>query len=108
MTNQVELKKHRLEQLLDRLTYRKPIKQAIIALESIDKSFQWIGTKGVTDTGDKPVNQETPFFLASIDKMYNAVIIMRLMESGVLNLDEKISLYLPDALIKGLHPVVSN
>ncbi|WP_310681506.1 serine hydrolase domain-containing protein [Aliifodinibius sp. S!AR15-10] len=103
MVNQIESKKHRLQQLLESLTSRKPIKQAIIALESINRSFQWIGTKGKTDADDKKVNQDTPFFLASIDKMYNAAIVMKLSETGALNLNNKISTYLPDTLTKGLH-----
>lgn len=102
MVNQMESKKHRLDHLLENLTSRKPIKQAIIALENIDKSFQWIGTTGITDA-DKKVTQNTPFFLASIDKMYNATIVLKLSENGELNLYDKISTYLPDTLTKGLH-----
>ncbi|WP_441000136.1 serine hydrolase domain-containing protein [Fodinibius sp. SL11] len=99
----VESKKDRLQQLLENLTARKPIEQAVIAVESINRSFQWIGIKGKTDEEDEKLTQDTPFFLASIDKMYNAVIVMMLSECGELNIDDKISTYLPDTLIKGLH-----
>ena len=92
----------RLQGLLHRLTTRKPIEQAIVAVESGDESFRWIGAEGKTATGGQ-VLEETPFFIASIDKLYNATIAMMLSETGRLDLDNPITTYLPSAVTRGLH-----
>ena len=92
----------RLQGLLHRLTTRKPIEQAIVAVEGGDESFRWIGAEGKTATGGQ-VLEETPFFIASIDKLYNATIVMMLSETGRLDLDHPITTYLPSAVTRGLH-----
>ncbi|UCF77987.1 MAG: beta-lactamase family protein [Candidatus Eiseniibacteriota bacterium] len=93
----------RLQKVLTGLASRTPIRQAIIAVESGDGSFRWIGATGETGSDGTPVGEETPFFLASIDKLFNATIAMKLSESGRLELDNAISTYLPSTLTRGLH-----
>jgi D-alanyl-D-alanine carboxypeptidase len=93
----------RLQKLLDNLASQKPIKQAIMAVESGDGSFRWSGAAGETLQNDVQINAETPFFIASIDKLYNAAIVLMLAEQGKLNLDDPISAHLPADLIRGLH-----
>lgn len=86
-----------LQKLLDILASQKPIKQAIMAVESGDGSFRWSGTSGVD------ITTESPFFIASIDKLYNAAIVLMLAEQGKLSLDDPITAYLPANLTRGLH-----
>ena len=93
----------RLQELLRDLATRKPLKQAIIAVESSDQSFRWIGAKGETDSPDGQVFEETPFFIASIDKLYNATIAMMLSETGQLDLDDTITTYLSNTITRQLH-----
>jgi len=50
-----------------------------------------------------PIVEDTPFFIASIDKLYNATIMMMLSEAGLLDVDEPIGAYLPPTLTHGLH-----
>lgn len=92
----------RLQRLLHGLATRKPITQAIVAVKSGDQSFRWFGAEGVTISGGKLV-EETPFFIASIDKLYNATIAMMLSEAGRLNVDDAITAYLPGDITRGLH-----
>lgn len=92
-----------LQKLLADVATRKPNKQAIIAVESGGRSFRWIGTKGQIDPNGAMVCEDTPFFLASIDKLYNATIAMMLNESGQLDLDDSISIFLPNSITRGLH-----
>ena len=40
---------------------------------------------------------DTPFVLGSVSKSFTAVCVMQLVEQGKINLDEKISAYLPNA-----------
>ena len=42
-------------------------------------------------------NCDTPFVLGSVSKSFTAVCVMRLVEQGKINLDEKVSAYLPNA-----------
>ena len=42
-------------------------------------------------------NCDTPFVLGSVSKSFTAVCVMQLVEQGKINLDEKISAYLPNA-----------
>jgi D-alanyl-D-alanine carboxypeptidase len=91
-----------LDDLLCKLTRNRQGKQAIVAVETPNQSFSWIGTSGETTAGN-PVEENTPFFIASIDKLYNATIAMMLAEKGKLDLDQSICNYLPTTITRGLH-----
>ena len=43
----------------------------------------------------EPITQNTPFHLASISKTFTAMVILRLMEQGKLNIDDDVQKYLP-------------
>jgi CubicO group peptidase (beta-lactamase class C family) len=49
------------------------------------------------------MTNDTPICIASITKLYTASAIMHLYEKGLLSLDDTMSKYLPDELIKGIH-----
>lgn len=93
-----------LDALLQDFGARKFGKQAIIAVDAPRASFRWTGVRGETESGN-PVAGSTPFFIASIDKLYNATIAMMLMERGELQLDDSICRYLPEELTRGLHQI---
>ncbi|HXV60249.1 MAG TPA: serine hydrolase domain-containing protein [Vicinamibacteria bacterium] len=93
----------RLQELLRRVASRAPIKQVIMAVESGDRSFCWNGALGEATRDGTALRANSPFFIASIDKMLNATIAMKLSEAGRLDLDATISTYLPDVLTRGLH-----
>jgi len=92
----------RLQILLDTLAAQKPIRQAILSVESGDGSFRWAGASGANITA------ESPFFLASIDKLYNAALLLMLAEQGKLNLDDPLTAYLPADLTRGIHTLNGN
>lgn len=89
-----------LQALIQELRTQKPIVQALLAIESGDRSLRWVGS---ADADGGKLDKNTPFFLASIDKLYNATIIMRLSEMGRLSLDDSIAAHLPSAVTQGLH-----
>ena len=89
--------------MLRDLATHKPIKQAVVAVESGDQLFRWVGAEGGTALDSEPVCENTPFFIASIDKLYNATIVIRLSESGQMSLDDTITNYLPKVITRGLH-----
>lgn len=102
MSRNADVTTGRLEDFLRKLTRRKPIAQAVVAVESGDQAFQWIGTHGETSSGDRVV-EDTPFFIASIDKLFNATITMMLTEARNIDVNEPISAYLPPTMTRGLH-----
>ena len=102
MPHNADVTTEQLQDLLHKLTRRKRIAQAVVAIESGDRAFRWIGTLGETSSGDRVV-EDTPFFIASIDKLYNATIAMMLSETATLDVDEPVSAYLSPSIIRGLH-----
>lgn len=93
---------NRLQTLLETTAAKNPIKQAIMAVESGDGTFRWSGAAGAAVEGTQ-IHAEVPFFIASIDKLYNTVIVLMLAEQGKINLDDPVAAYLPASLTRGLH-----
>lgn len=102
MPEKADITTARLEGLFKKLTDGRPIAQAIVAVERGNRSFRWVGTDGLTAPGRRVV-EDTPVFIASIDKLYNAALAMMLSEAGRLDLDEPISAYLPPTIIRRIH-----
>ncbi|SHH46709.1 CubicO group peptidase, beta-lactamase class C family [Cognatiyoonia sediminum] len=46
---------------------------------------------------------DSPYFVASISKMFTATVIMQLVEEGCLSLDDTIDEYLPHLRLEGIH-----
>lgn len=93
----------RLQAALEILARRSRAPHAILAIESLDGRFRWTGVTGNADAAGPPMRADTPFFLASITKLYIAAAILRLSEDGRLRLDDQLRAYLPAPLIQGLH-----
>jgi D-alanyl-D-alanine carboxypeptidase len=82
----------------------KQIKNAVVVVMSGNGSFTWSGAAGIaSQAGQVPMTKDTPIYVASITKLYTAAAIMRLYEQGALALDDPMSNYLPDDLIRGIH-----
>jgi len=93
----------RLQYLLQRLMAQPGVQHAIMAVESADGSFRWVGCAGDANPDGTPMRVDTPFFIASVTKLYIAAAIMKLHERGRVGLDESICAYLSPVLIGGLH-----
>jgi D-alanyl-D-alanine carboxypeptidase len=64
---------------------------------------EWIGVSGFQDKETrKPMEVGSIFAIGSIGKMYNAVAVLKLIEQGRLELNDKISEYLPEWIISNL------
>lgn len=72
----------KIEKFLNKTVEKeKYIYNMILALSSDRKSFEWSGAAGIAIKRDNiKINPETPFFIASITKLYTAVLIMKLFE----------------------------
>jgi D-alanyl-D-alanine carboxypeptidase len=93
----------RLDEQFRRLAGRKGVPHALAVIESTDGSFRWARAAGDADTAGRPLTVETPFFIASVTKLYIAAAIFRLHEQGRLSLDDSMARHLPAALWRGLH-----
>ncbi|WP_218838248.1 serine hydrolase domain-containing protein [Bacillus sp. FJAT-45350] len=76
-----------------------------MAVESRDGSFSWSGAKGIADPDGTPMEVDTPFWIASVTKMYIASTILKLHESDMLNIDDLVIKHLPEDLLKGVHVI---
>ena len=93
----------RLQGLLETLRSRKTIHHAVLAIESEDRSLRWIGAVGDAGPDRAPMRENTPFFIASVDKLFTATAVLKLCERSQIVLDERISTYLPRSSIERLH-----
>jgi CubicO group peptidase (beta-lactamase class C family) len=103
MMNQ-EQTRQELQKLLDDLVSKHTgIMSSMSAVSTGDESFTWSGVSGLANsTKQILMTVETPFFLASITKMFTATATMILYEQGKLSLDDPMDKYLPEALITGI------
>jgi D-alanyl-D-alanine carboxypeptidase len=82
----------------------KSVRNCVLAVMKGDGSFSWSGAAGIaSQKGQVPMTNDTPIYIASITKLYTATAIMRLYEKGALSLDDPMSKYLPEELIRGIH-----
>ncbi|MCH8553456.1 MAG: beta-lactamase family protein [Natronospirillum sp.] len=92
-----------LDALLDQLIERKDIHSAIMSVASGDGTFKWSGARGVMSPDGPPVTPTTPWFVASITKLFIASVVMRLVEQGELALEDRlVDRHSPD-ITHGLH-----
>ncbi|MEN6439044.1 MAG: serine hydrolase domain-containing protein [Syntrophobacter sp.] len=90
--------------VVDTVRSNKQIKNCVLFVKKGDGSFTWAGAAGIArQDGQVTMSKDTPFYVASITKLYTAAVIMRLYEQGALSLDDPMVKYLPDDLIRGIH-----
>jgi D-alanyl-D-alanine carboxypeptidase len=94
-----------MEYLVSELVEKdKSVRNCVLSVMKGDGSFSWSGAAGVArQDGQVPMTKDTPIHIASITKLYTATVIMRLHEKGALSLDDPMSKYLPEGLIRGIH-----
>lgn len=89
--------------LLDRLRTRRRVRHAVVGVAATDGSWRWVAAAGRAAPGGAPMRSATPWFLASVTKLYIAAVVLRLHEQGLVSLDEPVAAYLPQHLATGLH-----
>jgi CubicO group peptidase (beta-lactamase class C family) len=94
----------RLQSVASAQIGRGHVHNVVAAVQSFDRRIDFTGAAGVADpqTG-APMTPSTPYFIASVTKMYTTAIVMRLHEEQRLDLSAPISRYLPVSLIRGIH-----
>lgn len=77
------------------------VKEATISV--LDAGCSDPVTASVGSGEGSPMNERTPYFIASASKLYATAIIMQLREEGKLRLDDHVTDLLPDVPLAGLH-----
>jgi len=94
-----------LERMLDQVAARKEIASAVMGVASGDGTVRWLGARGEAAPGGLPMTPETPWFVASITKLFIATLVLRLVEEGRVRLDDPLTRHLPESVTRGLHRV---
>ncbi len=88
----------KLDQIVDKIIGKKNIFGAVFYVSSGDRNQSWCGASG-------NLSPESKYYVASINKLFIASIILKLIAEGKLSLDDKLSNYLPEKIMKGLHVI---
>jgi D-alanyl-D-alanine carboxypeptidase len=92
----------RLRTLAERQAKKRRIPHVVLRVERGDGSWRWTGAAGDARPGE-PMRPDTPYFIASVTKLHIAVCTLQLHEEGSIDLDARVSEYLPPDLVVGLH-----
>ncbi len=92
-----------LDEHLDRLAAGRHIHHAVAAVEKVDGSYRWTGSRGIARIDGTPMTAETPFWIASITKLFIASVTLKLHEEGRVCIDRPMDAYLPGNITRGLH-----
>lgn len=77
---------------------------AIVAVQSYDKKIDLIAAAGYADYNNMAeMTATSPYFIASITKMYTAAVAMQMWEQNLLDIEAPISKYLPESITDKLH-----
>jgi CubicO group peptidase (beta-lactamase class C family) len=92
-----------MSNLLAQLASRPRVRHAVVGAASLDGEWHWSGAVGEARPQGDPMSTSTPWFLASVTKLYIAGVILVLHEKGLVDLARPILDYLPESLTRGLH-----
>ncbi len=96
----------RLQALVDRLAAKRQIHSVVVGIRSPDGRVDASAAAGFADTGRSvAMTSGTPYFVASITKMFTATVVMKLADAGRIDLDDSISEYLSSHLLERVHVV---
>jgi CubicO group peptidase (beta-lactamase class C family) len=94
----------KLQAVLDAQIGKGNINNVVVAVQSHDRNIDFVGAAGIADPKTGAVmTPGTPYFIASVTKMYTAAIVLRLHEEKRIDLNASISEYLPASLTRTIH-----
>ncbi|MBJ7429105.1 MAG: serine hydrolase, partial [Bacteroidia bacterium] len=89
------LKQETLDNIVAQTTKNKNVHGSVFHIESVDRSMSLYSASG-------NISSESQYYIASINKLIISFITLRLCQSKTINLDDKLSNYLPNEILKGL------
>ena len=91
-----KLNKSALDQLVNNVCQKKFIYGAVFFISSSGHSTDLISASG-------NIKEDSQYYIASINKLFVSAIVLKLYRENKLDLSDKISKYLPEEIIIGLH-----
>ena len=91
-----KLNKSFLNQLVSNVITKKYINGAVFYVSSYEHNIDSISASG-------NIKEDSQYYIASINKLFISAIILKLYSENKLDLDDKISKYLPEEVVRGLH-----
>ncbi len=85
-----------LQELIDKESHKDNTHSVLLGVQSADGRVNFQGAAG-------DASPDSPYFIASVTKMFTATVIMQLVDEGRLDLDAPITDYLPGDLLDGIH-----
>lgn len=79
------------------------MRHAVLAVENGDRSLRWVGAGGTADGTSRQMTADTPYFIASVTKLHVATVVLRLVERGLIRMEESFGAYLPTEVSDRLH-----
>ena len=76
-----------LQEVLGSLAKKKSIRHAVLGVEIGDGSFSWADATGAADDSGRSMTRDTPYFIASVTKLFVAAVVLRLVERGEVRLE---------------------
>ncbi|MEZ4711254.1 MAG: serine hydrolase domain-containing protein [Caldilineaceae bacterium] len=86
----------KLQQLIPKEANKSLTHSVLLGVQSGDDRVQFRGAAG-------DASPESPYFIASITKMFTTTVVMQLVDEGRLNLDAPIQKYLPHLDLERIH-----
>jgi len=91
-----KLNKSILDQLVNNVITKKYMYGAVFYVSSGDNSIDLISASG-------NIKEDSQYYIASINKLFVSAIILKLYTEKKVDLQDKISKYLPEEVVRGLH-----
>jgi len=93
-----------LDGLLRRVVRRgRGVRHGLLTVADAGGSWIWRGAEGVADPTGAPVTVEARYPVASVTKLFTAVVVMRLVEQGRVTLEDRLVEVLPAETTARLH-----
>ncbi len=93
-----------LDRLLTRsVDRRRRVRHGLLAVADVGGAWLWRGAHGVADPDGNPISVETRYPVASVTKLYTAVVVMRLVEQGRITLKDRLVDLVSIDVTDGLH-----
>lgn len=94
----------KIQTIIEKQIGKGNIHNIVVAVQSFDRSIDFVGAAGFANAqSSASMKSETPYFIASVTKMYTAAIIMYLVDEKRIDLGKPITEYLPDSLTRAIH-----
>ncbi len=81
----------------------RDVRHGLAGVAAVDGSWSWMGAVGVLDPDGTSASVDARYPIASVTKLFTAVVTMKLIEAGRLSRDDRMTEILPNEVTAGLH-----